>query len=316
MVKGDKPMLDTWSQIRHLQSKGVRFIHITEDEAVSYLQNNNNYFKLCAYRKNFPKHPAGKRCGEYIGLDFAALIELSVLDMRMRYIFMSMALDVEHFAKVQLLKEIELREGNGYQIIEDYFSTIQCKDRQNHGKSHERLIADIRRQEDNPYCGGIIKKYDGCYPVWAFLEIISFGTFIDFYRFSGSHLMDKEISDKYYLLRTIKDLRNAAAHSNCLIHDMGAKDSRFRPDYGMLRALNKISKAVKDNQLKNERMRQMVTLLYAHTVFVNSPGVRRHTGEKLQLLTTRLFRHREFYRSGNNILEGFSFFKAAVDNLC
>lgn len=158
MGKEDKPMLDTWSQIRHLKSKGVRFMHITEEDGMSYLGNNNNYFKLCAYRKNFSKHPAGKLCGQYIGLDFAALIELSILDMRMRYIFMKMALDIEHFAKVQLLKEIELKENNGYEVVEDYFSSIRCRDDQNHGSSYEWLIADIRRKKDNPYCGGIIKS--------------------------------------------------------------------------------------------------------------------------------------------------------------
>lgn len=159
------------------------------------------------------------------------------------------------------------------------------------------------------------KKYDGCFSVWAFLEIISFGTFIDFYRFSGSHLLNKEIAAKYYLLRMIKELRNAAAHSNCLIHNMGIKDSRYRADYGMLRALNRISRARKDNQLKNERTRQITTLLYAHTVFVNSAGVRKATGKNLRSLTTRLVRHPEYFRSGNNVVEGFAFFKAAVDNL-
>lgn len=61
-----KPKLSTEGQIEHLQSKGVKFEKISVEEAKAYLQANNNYFKLRAYRKNFPKHPDGERKGQYI----------------------------------------------------------------------------------------------------------------------------------------------------------------------------------------------------------------------------------------------------------
>lgn len=32
----------------------------TEQEATSYLENNNNYFKLSSFRKNYIKIPYGK----------------------------------------------------------------------------------------------------------------------------------------------------------------------------------------------------------------------------------------------------------------
>ena len=42
-------------QINHLKKKGITFIGINEAEAITYLKENNNFFKLLAYRKNFDK---------------------------------------------------------------------------------------------------------------------------------------------------------------------------------------------------------------------------------------------------------------------
>ena len=40
-----------------------------------YLEENNNYFKLVSYRKNFHKYENGENEGKYIELDFKMLEE-------------------------------------------------------------------------------------------------------------------------------------------------------------------------------------------------------------------------------------------------
>lgn len=315
MIKEEKPMLNTNSQIEHLKSKGVKFNRTTVEDATAYLRENNNYFKLRAYRKNFPKHPAGDLEGQYIDLDFEVLKDLSIIDMRMRYTFMQMALDIEHFAKVQLLRSIEESDNDGYQIVEDYFERLRTNDAINNTNRHDGLISELNRNRNNPYCGGIIEKYGDCYPIWAFIEIVPLGTLIHFYGFCYDQLNSKDLKDGYYLLITIKELRNAAAHSNCLIHDMGAKDRKHKPNYGMLRALEGIGKATRDNQLKNERMRQIITLLYVHAILVTSAGVHEHTKDNLKDLVSRMYRHIDYYDGNENILASFGFFKNAVDIL-
>jgi len=308
-------MLDTDGQIKHLQSKGVQFNRITVEEATAYLRENNNYFKLRAYRKNFPKHPDGALKGQYINLDFTFLKDLAIIDMRMRYTFIHMALDIEHFAKVHLLRVIEESGEDGYQIVENYFGSLKTKDSDNNTKWYDSLIQELNRNRNNPYCGGIIKNYNSCYPIWAFIEIVSLGTLINFYGFCSDQLKNKELKDGYYLLITIKELRNAAAHSNCLIHDMGAKDSSHKPNYSVLRALDGISKSTKNNQLKNERMRQIITLLYAHKMIVTSVGVHEHTKDNLTDLVSRMYHHIDYYDGNENILASFGFFKKIVDIL-
>lgn len=311
MGKQDRPMLSTEDQIKHLKKKGVKFELISEEEATEYLKRNNNYFKLRAYRKNFPKHPDGQKKDQYIDLDFAQLKDLAIIDMRMRYVFLQMALDIEHFAKVRLLRAIEDSDDDGYQIVEDYMAEL---DQNAHGQ-YERVKNEIKHKSGSSYCGGIIQKYDPEYPVWAFVEIIPLGTFIFFYKFCAQSLGDSELMDDYYLLTTIKELRNAAAHSNCLIYDMGAKDKKHRPNYLVSRALKGISRATKRSQLSNERMRQMITLLYTHSRIVNSEGVRQKTKDNLKEISRRMDEHIDYYKDNAHILKGFEFFQKCVDIL-
>ena len=49
-----KPKLSVDEQIEHLKSKGVLFNIMDEEKAKDYLKRHNNYFKLTAYRKNYP----------------------------------------------------------------------------------------------------------------------------------------------------------------------------------------------------------------------------------------------------------------------
>lgn len=107
-----KPWLTASEQIDHLKSRGVHFSLMSEDDARAYLEKNSNNFRLRAYRLGFPKVEEGARMGEYANLDFKMLVDLSIVDMLLRYEMLPLTLDVEHFAKVKLLKRIEM-EGGG-----------------------------------------------------------------------------------------------------------------------------------------------------------------------------------------------------------
>ena len=102
-----KPKLSLDEQIEHLKDKGILFNIMDESDAKKYLEQNNNYFKLTAYRKNYNKHPDGKYKGKYINLEFAYLVDMAIIDMRLRYQIVHMALDIEHHAKLQLLRKLD-----------------------------------------------------------------------------------------------------------------------------------------------------------------------------------------------------------------
>lgn len=311
----NKPLLDTNSQIDHLIFKGVKFNYMSEDDARRYLEENNNYFRIRSYRKNFSKYSDGENIDKYIDLDFAMLVDLSVIDMRLRYVLLKLVLDVEHFSKVLLLTKVASVNEDGYQIVKDYFSYLSEIDQSNASSGKDRLLNELNRNRNNPYCGGIINKYDGNYPIWAFIEVIPMGSFIHFFQFCAERLLDTQLCDIVFLLKTIKDLRNAAAHSNCILYDMTAQDSIHRPNYNMIQALSSIPKATRSKKLNNERTRQITTLLYTHNLIVTSDGVHKRAMNDLYDIVCRMYRNIEYYKGNEVIISNFNFFKKVIDIL-
>lgn len=162
-----KPKLSLDGQIEHLKEKGVLFNIMDEAEARDYLGQHNNYFKLTAYRKNYDKHPAGENKDKYINLEFAYLVDIAVIDMQLRYRIVHMALDLEHHTKLQLLRKMDEYNEDGYQVVQYYIDSLDEKQR-------KIFDSEINRNKGNIYCGDIIAKYEGAFPVWAFIEIVPF----------------------------------------------------------------------------------------------------------------------------------------------
>ena len=313
MGKKDKPILNCAEQISHLQSKGVKFEIVTTTDAEKYLNENNNYFKLRAYRKNFPKHPAGPDKGKYIDLDFAMLKDLAIIDMHLRYKLMHLALDIEHFAKVKLLRLIGKSSNDGYEIVESYISNLKNMESETY-HPFKKLEYELDRNRNNPYCGGIIKNYENEMPVWAFIEIITFGEFIHFYKHCADMLDIKEMKEDFYHFMAIKELRNAVAHNNCIINELYEKNA-IRGNYEILKALGLggITKSERESKLCNERVRQIVTTLYTHKKIVLSDGVRVNQKLGLNSVAERMFRNIAYYDSNPKIKTFFEFFKKLVD---
>ena len=55
-----KPFLSFEDQILHLKKEGITFNKVSEFDAKNYLKNNNNFFKLYSYRKNYDKYADDK----------------------------------------------------------------------------------------------------------------------------------------------------------------------------------------------------------------------------------------------------------------
>ena len=98
-----------------------------------------------------------------------------------------------------------------------------------------------------------------------------------------------------------------------ILHDMGACDRRHTPDNGMIQKFRAIPRETRNKRLANERMRQLCTLLYAHSKIVTSEGVHKHTKTMLEEIKRRLFEN-EMYYKGNPMITGcFSFLQKAID---
>ena len=81
--------------------------------------------QLAAYRVLFEKRIGGAHDGEYVGLDFGYLRDLATVDHILRYTLLPMTLDIEHFAKIKLMREvIERADEDGYSIVADYLESL------------------------------------------------------------------------------------------------------------------------------------------------------------------------------------------------
>ncbi len=56
-----RSMLSSVELVEHLESKGIKFELMNKEDAIKYLESNNNYFRLASYRKSFPKYENGVR---------------------------------------------------------------------------------------------------------------------------------------------------------------------------------------------------------------------------------------------------------------
>ena len=262
-----KPKLSLDEQIEHLKDKGILFNIMDESDAKKYLEQNNNYFKLTAYRKNYNKHPDGKNKGKYINLEFAYLVDMAIIDMRLRYQIVHMALDIEHHAKLQLLRKLD--------------------------------------------------EYDDAYPVWAFVEIITWGRFVDFYGFCAKRVADRDMMDNYYNLLTCKKIRNASAHNNCILNDLKARTSTNVTNASItakLMTIQGMNMNFRKNRMSNARIQQIVISFYLHKTMVESDGIRKAAEDELQKLMGRVNKHQEYYLSNSMISSTFNFLKLVVDN--
>lgn len=305
-----KPKISLGGQIEHLKEKGVLFNIMNEAEAKDYLAQHNNYFKLTAYRKNYDKHPAGENKDKYINLEFAYLVDIAVIDMKLRYIIVHMALDLEHHTKLQLLRKIDEYDEDGYQVVQDYIDSLDEKQR-------KIFDSEINRNKGNIYCGDIIAKYDGAFPIWAFIEIVPFGRLVAFYGFCADRFADKSMKDTFYRLLTCKEIRNASAHSNCILNNLKAKTAAHGTNAAVtsaLMAIEGMNTNFRKNRMSNARIQQVVTLLYTHKYMVESEGIKQSESLELQKIMDRIDKNYDYYKTNPMIKGTFDFLKLVVDS--
>lgn len=291
-MSSDK-FLTAKEQVKHSEGKGVQFNDFSKTKAIRYLEENNNYFKLRAFRKNYIKGEDGK----YLHLDFADLVDLAIIDNQLRAILLEMAISIEHFSKVHLLKVLQKSESNGTQVVTDYVNQLTPSFR-------ETLESELDKNKNSLYCGNLYKKYLGnkiyC-PVWVFVEMVSFGQYLHFYEFCAkrNQSQNKELLRRLYLMRVVKDLRNACAHNNCIINDLRAQTNRD-PNEEIQKVFASLgfSKGVRSKHLKRVAMYQIITTLYAHKEIVISPGVHKNIALKLRDLNDRFYRDRDYSKNG------------------
>ena len=273
-----EPKLESKGLVKKLKDKGVKFELMPETDAIKFLEMNNNYFKLTSYRKNFHKNIIeGKSV--YSNLDFLHLVELSRLDMRLRYLLVKMCLDIEHSLKVMLMNDIQNNDTeDGYSIIDEYLNT-QTEE------IKKRIVDDIKKNSNSIYYSKLLKKHNISsyteelidFPVWVFLEVVSFGTFISFFSY---YFINQDESNKklVHLLNKVKQVRNAAAHNACMLNNLYSNNDKinYKPNRLITRFLGnaRINEEMRKSKLSNEILYQVTIVFFIHNEYVNSRSIK------------------------------------------
>ncbi len=247
---------------------------------------------------------------------------LSSLDRRFRECLLPIMLDIEHFARVQVLDECEKRGEDGYQIVRDYAAYLNHK-RRNHLEGGLRARGAEGDTHDM-YSGDLLAKHIGenehldRMPVWVFLETIEFRAFCDFYLFCAARWEDKTMEQQHYVLKSVRALRNACAHNSCILNGVGGssaeKDVKANElvtnslnAHGMGRTKSRRAK------LSNLRIVQMAATLYADSLFCTRPQTIGRHARAFAELRSNWEGMRSLFEKNPSITSFFDFFFRLVD---
>lgn len=306
-----KSFLSSDELVSHMKSKGIMFNIINEAEAKAFIENNNYYMKLSSYRTNYDKYPVGhKKENKYIGLEFAYLKELSTIDMHFRYIILEMCLDIEHVLKVKLLNHAKKNEEeDGYDIIRRFVND-------NKGQN-EKILKKIKSHTSSEYCRNLINKYHAYYPIWVFVELISFGDLTYLCEFYNHRYGYEIINNKF--LNTIRDMRNASAHSNCMINRLFDTIDADKVDARVIEYIKTIKTIGAEARRKNLKYRVLydfITLLYVYDSIVATGKMKEKRYMELKkLFNERMVRNKDYFKSNTRLVGIYTFAKKVVDNL-
>lgn len=293
-----KEKLTIPEQIADMKIKGIGFNIIDEKYAAIFLENNNYYFKLKSYAKNYVKYNQGIKKGKYINLEFAYLQELSTLDMHLRKIILKMTLDIEHFLKTQMLYDCSCNnEEDGYDIVRKFLDNNYIIEKKINGIK-ESACSDLIQKH-------VTKKKE--YSLWNIVEILSFGDFILLYEFYYNQYPSNNEFTRY--LWSIRFLRNAAAHNNCLLNSLRSpyniEISKNKAIMFFVSTIKGISENVRVEKMKNPVIHDFVVMIYVYNCLIKSEGVKKHGMKELKQFINERVVARKRYFEKNDMFKGY-----------
>lgn len=311
-----KPLLAVEQQIGHLKSKGVTFDICDENTARSYLSEANNYLRVASYRKLYARQVEGNHIGNYINLDFANLVDLAALDRQLREAFLLAAIDIEHFAKVKVLRCAEGHTEDGYAIVADFLGSLNHAERNRLNGSFK--MRSREGEGHDTYSGDLIAHYLGDMPLWVMLEVIEFGAFVNLYLFCARRWQDAEMEQEHYVLKSVKALRNACAHNSCIVNGLTSEAdiANYPTNSLILKALNEAgirNSKSRRTKLKNLRIAQMTAALFALSTLCTRETTRARHAKRFASLRELFEAKRAQYRDDNPFVSFFDFLWKLVD---
>ncbi len=302
-----KPKLSVSDQIAHMKSKGVKFTLVSEGEAAAYLEENTYFFKLKAYQKLYDKYSNTDdpdKLGKYIDLEFAYLKDLAAIDAILRKTILQMALDIEHYLKVALIRDFNASDEDGYKIVVDFLKM-----------NPEHYAAEFQQKRFGKACSNLVQKYEGHFAIWNIIEVLSFSDFHELYRFfysrNGARLYPnnakKQKGPYTFLMNPVRILRNAAAHNNCLLNSLktpyvSPEDFNCNPEVSAFMGRHGMKNRALNTNMSKPFVHDFCVMLYLYDRVASAPAKRHQFAELKDLFGGRFARNGAYYQNKNTTL--------------
>lgn len=306
------------SHIKELERLGISFAKKSTEDARKFLTTNTYYEKLRSYLGRTPK------VGEFAGLDFEDLVELSKIDFSLSRQVLTLALSIEHALKIQIWHLVESEEAGFLKKClvridrqwEDRwkakpYSSSKRKEAKKFSKQRVQTSDYSRAYLDAPSKQHTERPYVVNCELWELLESFSFWELIDLYDTALQEGESKKGIPRHYLKR-IQELRNAAAHENCLLvrtSTTGDEPKDWEPvedcdidtDFPSCfhnTSVSHLAVEKKQEGLSRLFLHDFCILLHVHDRLVESSGMKGHALDELEKLRDRIARGKK--RINNN----------------
>lgn len=314
-------------QISRLKTKGITFNGISEVDAKKYLAKNCYYFRIKEYARLFPT-----KYSKYRELDFEHLARLSTLDLYIRRVLLSMAVDVEHFLKVQLLTDAtDNSDCDGYEIVSNFLAE---------NRDVQKSIARMCSNDPTSVSAALLRRSCEDWSLWRISEVLNFGQFERLYEYYYSTVPNAGANYSSYIL-SIRKIRNAAAHNNCIVSKMSIltyEHERACPEPINCKYLldvspknntvfsptKKLSGAIKNrvplldtntvnSMLNRPAVHDITALIYVHSQVCSKPAQDAASVLLDELLNDKCCGHTDYINRAGDLVDVYDYFKKVVD---
>lgn len=186
------------------------------------------------------------------------------------------------------------------------------------GSKPEYARDSIAAMKGSAYSGDLVEKYQGRdMPYWCLMELMSFGQVIAFYKacFKKDGLIDDAVEIQFCksvknLLRHAQQLRNAAAHGDCLLNGLAAY-SKSPSMSGVRRALADFGIAEADySDVKSVQVAMdLAAILLCYDLLIPEGSTRQAAVQILKDSASRMLCHRDWFESNYSVKSFLDFFE-------
>lgn len=119
-------------------------------------------------------------------------------------------------------------------------------------------------------------------------------------------------------MNTVRDLRNASAHSNCIINKMGERlDATKQPKSELILFVRHhgVSNQSATTNMNCKFAYNIVTLLYVYDLLVQEAPKQKRYAQLKEFMNDRVVRNGDYFKSNSKICSTYNFLKKVIDNL-